>query len=511
MLNFKSKYFSFTHRDVLFFGFILLYLVVLVIQCIRMPLWEDEFYSLNTTSNNLSGVISQSYNFEAQPPVYFVLLKFWRLINNGVFFARFFSSVSVLLAAFFFSKLVRLLSGREFSRWVVIIFLLNPFTVWAALEIRGYALLLFLSSVSVYSFFEFYINDNRNYLFLFLIVSAIGLFTQYLFVFLIAALSFALLIFRGWKAFFKLCIYLIPLVLLFMLNFLFLPDNISNQQTDAPHFDLKYSIYSILKTPANLLLGIDKIPLGRMVNLIIVLVFSFFSLYTYFFLKKKEIIHKNTFLHYINFILAVDLIIVGMYVVAFPVFGVQYADLYMTIAFPLLMFLFVIFRFDLPLLRNIFFVSVCIYFVLLLVLTYRYPVKFYDFQSITKYVRTIEKKDEPILIYRNGLSLAFNYYYEGHNPIYPLPYELTFNRNYLVNIKDTSELRKSIGRISNNSGSCLFVSDDQDKYLYTKNMNREMIDAYLQSNYRITLDTFYFGHSKKYGLRIRRIEMPDYR
>src|SRR5664279_235812 len=134
MRKFKDWFYQQQLKDVLFYGFLIIYAAVLTYLCKVVPFWEDEFYTINTTSHNISGVIRQSYIFEGQPPVYFLLLKMWRVFNSGFFFARSLSIVFIVLAALFVIRLLRLVSGTSEVKWLLIIFLLNPFTVWAAIE-----------------------------------------------------------------------------------------------------------------------------------------------------------------------------------------------------------------------------------------------------------------------------------------------------------------------------------------------------------------------------------------
>src|ERR1700712_3329573 len=126
-------------KNYLFYIFLFIYAVTLLYLSKVLNIWMDEAYTLDTTGYKLSKVIAQSYSFESQPPVYFILLSLWRKISGEVFFARLFSLISIGLAAHYFYKLIRLISGIEASRWLLILFLLNPFIVWAGLEIRLYA------------------------------------------------------------------------------------------------------------------------------------------------------------------------------------------------------------------------------------------------------------------------------------------------------------------------------------------------------------------------------------
>src|SRR5437870_9561843 len=86
----------------LFYGFLIAYACILIFLCYTLNIWEDESYSLHTTSNSLAMVIRQSYYFEAQPPVYFLLLSLWRHVDSGIFFARLLSLLFIGLSGVFF-------------------------------------------------------------------------------------------------------------------------------------------------------------------------------------------------------------------------------------------------------------------------------------------------------------------------------------------------------------------------------------------------------------------------
>jgi len=139
------------------------------------------------------------------------------------------------------------------------------------------------------------------------------------------------------------------------------------------------------------------------------------------------------------------------------------------------------------------------------IIFYTHPVKSYDYISMAAYIKNTEFVNEPIIFYRPGLSLPFKYYYMGNNPIFPLPHEVRFDTNYIINIKDSSALGRSLDRINEDFKSMLFISD-LSQYEYNVNMNRGMIDKYLKSHYKISLDTLYQGWSKEGSLRIRRLE-----
>ena len=218
---YKRKYYNF-----IFTGFLIAYGIILLYLAYQINLSEDETYTLNTTSRSLAGVIRQSYYFEGQPPVYFILLALWRSLCPGIFFIKLFSIIMIGFSAFVLYKLTQLFSDVINSKWMVVIFLLNPFTVWAALEVRTYSLLIFLATLLIYFFYRFYFENKIKFLYWFLLTAVIGIYTQYFFTLLITALGGALLVFKGWKSFLNFCLYLVPVVILFLPNLIFMRSQI---------------------------------------------------------------------------------------------------------------------------------------------------------------------------------------------------------------------------------------------------------------------------------------------
>lgn len=505
----QSKGFISSPTDIwcklILFLLLITYISVLVYLCGKLNLWEDEFYTLNTTSGSISRVISQSYKFENQPPGYFIVLKIWRCFNHGFFFARVLSVLFIILASYYFFKLVRLFSSSD-NYWLLIIFLLNPFTIWAALDMRPYAFVILLSILASYFFILFFLGNKKKNLYAFLIIATIGLYTQYLFVFLIISLFLSFLIFRGWKAFYKLCLFFIPVTFLFLPNFLFIFKNIKGEQTNIPTYSGINTLYNVLQTPFNLLFALNKVEFKSWEKYIFVLFFISIFLFEYYNLYKKYTKTFNFFREKINFIIITVFSLISLYIFTFPILRVEYSDLYMALAFPVFILLFTIFHRRTFLIKVGLHAPISIYFLYLLVLKYRNPVKFYDFKSITQYILKIEKKNEPILFYRNTMAIVFVKYYKGHNTIIPLPSSVTYDSNYLKNIKDSSQLKHSMASIDTNCKSFLFVSDDMTQYAYSVNFNRRMVDDYLDKHYIPTLDTLLFGSSPNYFLRIRRFE-----
>lgn len=485
--------------------FILIYTMLLLYLSYAINVSEDEMYTLNTTSYSIQGVIHQSYKFEGQPPAYFLILSLWRQINFGIFFSRSLSVFFIIGAAFYFTKLVRLVSGKEFLGWLTIIFLLNPFIIWAALEIRLYALLIFLSTAALYYFFQYYISNRNRYLYIFLLISLIGLYTQYFFGFLISSLGFTLLLYKGIKPFIKFCTYQILVFILFMPNLFFIYEQYAMHSScvsiGSPIHRILlifYAIKEITFADSQQLVSFWIVRIIKMVY-ILLLTNAFYLLY------KNHRNAKETYFERLHVVLFSLLMIIIHYAIFMIISPVVFVPKYMAIVFPFIILIFSLGKFLTSYKNIIFYCTFPIYFISLLILFYMHPVKSYDYKSIAKYIKNIEYKNEPILIYRAALSLPFQQYYNGHNLIVPLPQKVRFDTTYLINIKNTKELEQSFNAIKTNPKSFILISDLTQQE-YTLNMNREMIDDYISTNFKVTLDTLFLGWSKEGPLRIRRLD-----
>ena len=489
-----------------FYGFIVLYSACLIYLCYELNVWEDETYTLHTTSLSLPGVINKSYHFEGQPPVYFLLLRLWRCFNSGIFFARLFSLISIGTAAYFFYRIVCFISVKKQSRWLVAIFLLNPFTVWAGLEIRVYAFLILLSSIAIWFFIRFYTDNKKKDLYIFLIVGLIGVYTQYFFTLEIAALAFSLLVFKGWKAFFNLCLYLLPVVLLFLPNLIFLPNQLHMHQYHLTEYSFVRRFSAVLYSPQNFLLALQLVPFDKWIRLAIKLIFIVGFVYIYIKTFKKNIANRNLNLELFNVLLLGSGILVLLYGIILVISDIVYLPRYMAIGLPLFILLFTLFKQYSSAAVKFIYGVICLYFILLLIVYYINPVKDYDYKRIARHINKIERKGEPILFYNSIMSLPFTYYYTGKNRILPLPDTITFDSTYQKNIKDTVQLKQITDKISTASNSYLLITNDLAPIELNMNMNREMINDYIKIHYATTLDTLYYGRSKGRYLRIRRLE-----
>ena len=491
-------------KNIIFFGFLIVYTFLMVYLSYKINISEDETYTLNTTSRDLAGVIKQSYNFEGQPPFYFILLSLWRHLYAGIFFAKLFSLICICLSAFVFYRLVQYFSGTECSKWLLIIFLLNPFTVWAALEMRTYAFLILLSILSIYFFFRYYFENKNKFLYYFLILSILGIYTQYFFLFLIVACALSILIFKGWKPFLIFSLFLIPVCILFLPNLIYLRGQIQMHQTHKfAEFSL-IRIFNIGHTPQSLMLAINMIPevwINRPIRLIFLVIFICALLKLY----RSNLKSANLYLKKIKIILLMVFTMIILFFLGVYVTDIGFDIKYMVVVFPLFILLYTIFNIFNTNNRRLIYSSVSIFFLTILIINYRHPVKTYDYKYIAKYVQNISRPGQPILIYRPAIAMPFILYYKGKNKIFPIPFPVKFDSSFLINIQDTNELKQSIENVKSSTNSYIMISDTTD-FESLVNMHRKLVADYIDEHYKITLDTLIYGWGKERPLRIMSFE-----
>ena len=467
-----------------------------------MYIWEDESYSLHTSSHSLAEVIKLSYNFEGQPPFYFALLSIWRLLNSSIFFARLLSVAFIGCAAFFFQRLVSLITEKTDTRWMVIVFLLNPFTVWAALEIRLYALVILLSTISIYYFLRYYLENKNKYLYILLITSLVGLYTQYFIAFLITSFAIALLVFKGKERFLKFCLYFIPVILLFLPNLIFIQDQLSMAQT---HLDVNTQhVFDVLRTPQDFILALAPFHFHQAVRWIIKIPFILLFVFAFFKLIRSKSSSTNYYKNVLKVILLILFVCMMLYIILVPSLSLIFQEKYMIMTFPLFILLFSVL--EIFPWKNFIYGAISLYFISLLIIRYQYPEKTYDFKTVSSYIKKIELKNEPILFYGKSIVPPFQYYYTGTNPLFPLP-AINYDKDYYEErITDTTDLSKQIESIKSDTKSFILVTESINGFKYQQSLTKQMIQKSLKDSYHISLDTTIKSRNSDDFLRIQRLQ-----
>jgi hypothetical protein len=164
--------------------------------------WTDEEYSLATSAHGIAYAIDHAIRYELQAPLYFALLAAWRSPDAAVWYARLFSVLCGAGTLVALASIGRRIAPRGpalgFALWAG----LNPYAVWAALEIRHYGLALFLSALLWLAFDAgFFSGDRRDARFAFVALAIAGIYTQYFIGFALAGFGVALLVIGKPRAF----------------------------------------------------------------------------------------------------------------------------------------------------------------------------------------------------------------------------------------------------------------------------------------------------------------------
>lgn len=189
------------------------YVVVLLIfvhLLITLPLayflnaWVDEASTLYNTQKGFIDTALNVFHTEKQAPLYFILLSLWRDIDGSIFFARLFSIICSCLAIKFFYDLARSFFEGKKAILITAFFAFHPYLIWASLEIRLYSMVILLTVLLLKFFNEGYLNHRdaetrRKPQIIFIVLSVIGIYTNYYLGFLLVGGFVSLLILQRWK------------------------------------------------------------------------------------------------------------------------------------------------------------------------------------------------------------------------------------------------------------------------------------------------------------------------
>ncbi|MGH2518944.1 MAG: glycosyltransferase family 39 protein [Chloroflexota bacterium] len=101
--------------------------------------WQDEGFSVSLSGSSVSYILQQSFTVEPNPPLYFLLLHFWRLPAGGTEYAiRFLSLLPSVLTVPAMFLLGRRLWSARLGLLAAALAAVSPFLVWLAQEARMY-------------------------------------------------------------------------------------------------------------------------------------------------------------------------------------------------------------------------------------------------------------------------------------------------------------------------------------------------------------------------------------
>ncbi len=472
-----------------------IFLAITLYLSYRLNIWEDEYYSLTTTSKGIGYAISQALSFENQPPLYFALLNIWRLFGSSPFIARLFSILCILLTILVTLKITEKVKPEINSKWILPFFAFNPFMIWASVEIRVYALAILLSSLLLFNFYCGYLSDNpsrRNRIF-YIILSIVSLYTQYYLGFLLVTNAVVLITFRKWKYSKQYIIDMIfPLLsILFLLPYILNQFNSQiiwmtstiNKVTYLSFFQRMTFIINRLEyyiIPENLSFMTNNKLLLLLFILFIALTWKYIPKMFSFFLSKKSfmfiivILLSATFFFLVNFVDGPE-----------NLRPRHTACLFVPLIFSL--FLLISFKNN----KKILIVWTSIFIIIYsldLHKVYSPMKKNNDPKGIAEYLMKYETKNQPIYVEYKYLSSLIKYYYKDSNNIFFL-----FEYNSITNPDSLHIFYDSLLNKWSTNNSIWYVSDfnDNDNYL-----RKEIDEKFIKLK-----EEMFFDHKIVYLLR----------
>jgi hypothetical protein len=146
----------------------------------RLGTWTDEEYTLVTTGHGVAYALDRALTYELQAPLYFVIEAAWRDLNGSLVWARIPSLACGFALFAVFLRLGRRIAPHANPVAFATIATLNPFVVFAAFEIRLYALALLLGGVTFLAFDAGFVSgSSRRARVAFACAAVAGIYVQY--------------------------------------------------------------------------------------------------------------------------------------------------------------------------------------------------------------------------------------------------------------------------------------------------------------------------------------------
>ncbi len=381
-----------------------------------LNVWVDEAYTLLTTGSTLKHAVGSALYFEYQPPFYFATLNLWRSLDHSIFFARLFSVLCVAITIYAAGQLsIRYLKGFN-PAWALVAIAINPATIWAAEEIRVYALAGLLGALLLWTFYDGYLTEGqpRNSRSLYVILAIIAVYTQYFLGFLLAANLVAMLVMRRVQALRAYALGMIVVAIFCLpIAYVLRGQIASGTSTFASALGPAQLANVILSTLLSYILPLAWIsawyvlPIGFTAAAVIVV------------LAARRLQVEGRGLCAIAAVATICLFI-GLAMTKEP-----FAPRYVYVLFIPLVFAWLAVLASLArhtrIIATIWLIAFVICSALSLRFTYHALAKTGDWQRVATFIMTSEQPNEPILVFGFSYTLPLKVYYSGNNPIVALP------------------------------------------------------------------------------------------
>lgn len=386
-----------------------------------LNIWQDEAYTLQTTSQGLGYAFHQAIGFEQNAPLYFFLLTIWRHVGAGVFSLRLFSVVCIAVALTLVPGLARRYVPKVDAGLVTLAAACNPFAVWAAVEMRVYAMIVLVSALLLLTCYDAFLADRRSTpaAVLYAVCAAVALYTQYYLAFLIAAQGVTVLVYRR-AALVRFAMTAGAAALAFAPMLAIVPEQVKNFKGAFAAPSLLHSSVGLAGILARYVLPLPfphakLIYAGLAMTAILALL-----------LARRVLTPSGDAAILLMTACSCAFFAAGTYAAGVHVLDRHAASLYL----PAILSIFAALTFLLaPLARRAAIAWLCLTLTLSLASlaqTYRPLAKPGDWIRAVAYLRAREQPHEPIAVFEAENALPLAYYYDGPNRIVAIPTAVNF-------------------------------------------------------------------------------------
>jgi hypothetical protein len=450
-----------------------------------LNLWQDEAYTLHTTGRDLAYAFAQAIGFEQNAPLYFLVMTLWRHAGESLFFLRLVSVICIAATVALVPALARRYVPAVDPGFVTAAVAVNPFAIWAAVEMRVYASIVLLSALLLLAFFDAFLSEkrSRSAALAYALCAALALYTQYYLAFLIAAQAIALLVYNR-RAFAPFALAAGAAALAFAPLLAVVPGQVQNFKGAFAAPTLLHSFVTLAGIVLRYLLPLPfehaKIAYGGIVAALAIAAVVTRKAFDGRALAPIVTIAGFAFLFFAA----------GTYAAGVHVLDRHAASLYLPATlsgFALLSLL------KPPARRRAAAVWTCIAVgasLIALGVTYRALAKPGDWARATAFVRAHERPGEPIAVFEAENALPFAYYYGGSNRIVPIPEGVDFRR-YDVSkfvVRGEAALAASMPQTAR-----LWLVTAGECKASNIAFGCGLVEGYAARRYRVLLDRPFFG------------------
>lgn len=299
-------------------------LLLRTIVLIRNDFWFDEAFTYNIAKLPLDQTIL-SILTDNNPPFYYLLMHFVQTIDQSQITLRLPSFISNLVSIYLIFKISKGYLNQKAAVVATSLFTLSPLAIYLSATARLHSITILLVILESWLFLKLKNNPTIKTSIYFILVSILGIYTQYYFLLMIFAFSFYLLLHKT-----KLTLHnwfrLLIIVGVLFLPWLILASQITHNNCSCPN--------SLLSLPASLvspiLAGVGEVTLRSFNTLPIyyLIIFSFTALFALLFFVKGALQKR-----YFTTIYLVPLILLTIVGFIFPVFSPKGFTIYSPIFF----------------------------------------------------------------------------------------------------------------------------------------------------------------------------------